>query len=89
MGYCSPAEYPFCDWDCCNEFERVVTLETGGDPSAFGVEPDSRLYREAVREVTAKRVREYSQWRDNAEREYAASRPRRLPSLWRSRYCGF
>lgn len=55
-----------------------------------GVKPGHRLFRrnwlghslgrgyggEAVKEIAARRVREYSQWRDKAEREYAASRPR-------------
>jgi hypothetical protein len=89
MGHCSPLEYPFCDPECAAEFQRAVEiLATGADLELLGIEPDSRLAVEARKEVIALRVREYSQWRDEAEREYERSRPRRLEPVAR-RYFPF
>jgi hypothetical protein len=53
-----------------------------------GAQPGSRLWREAVKEIAARQVREYSQWRDNAEREYLETRPRRVEPVAK-RYFSF
>ena len=89
MGHCSPAEYPFCGPPCEAEFERVVDLlATGGDPAAFGVDPKSLVYREAMQEVSRREARARWQGRAQLEIEYYASLPRRLPSVAK-RYFSF
>jgi hypothetical protein len=74
-GFGSPLEYPWCDDRCKDDFDRTVRLlENGGDPATIGVEPDSRLWREALRELMRRQARDYWQSRDYAESEYERSR---------------
>jgi hypothetical protein len=89
MGHCSPQEYAFCGPECEKQFNRVVDgLATGVPLDLIGAKPGSRLWLEAEKEIAARRVREYSQWRDNAEREYLESRPRRVEPVTK-RYFSF
>ena len=89
MGYCSPADFPFCDTECEASFQRVVELlATGGDPAAFGVDPNSLVYREATKEVERRQARALWQGRAQLEIDYYASLPRGLPNVAR-RYFSF
>jgi hypothetical protein len=66
MGYCSPAEFAFCDDACRRRFDSVVErLENG----------------EALKEIGRRRVRQYTEDRQYAEDQYLRNRPRNLPSV--------
>jgi hypothetical protein len=89
MGHCSPAEYPFCGPDCEAAFERVVELLANNAPlDVVGVEEGSRLWREAMQEVSLREARERWQGRAQLEIDYYASRPRGLPNVAK-RYFSF
>jgi hypothetical protein len=88
-GYGNPRDFPFCDHVCAGRFERIVELLSTDAPlEIVGVEEGSRLWREAMQEVSLREARERWQGRAQLEIDYYASLPRRLPSLWR-RYCGY
>ena len=85
----SPIDDPWCSDSCEDEFSRVVGhIAAGGDASALELEPDSRLWREAVKEVAAMRRREMVQRREAAEMNYRQSRPKRREPVAR-RYFSF
>jgi hypothetical protein len=73
----------WCDESCAQEFANVVDhLAKGGDPGEIDVEPDSRLYSEAFKEVAARRRAERVYIRDVRQAEYARTKPRPFRALY-------
>jgi hypothetical protein len=82
MGYCSPAEFAFCDDACRRRFDSVVErLENGVPADLVGARPGDRVYDEALKEIGRRRVRQYTEDRQYAEDQYLRNRPRNLPSV--------
>jgi hypothetical protein len=78
-----PAESAWCSEICRAEFVRAVKhLAADGDPTEIGVDPGSRLFCEAIKEVQALRRLEMVERRDLREREWQRSKPQRLKPLY-------
>jgi hypothetical protein len=84
MGHCSPAEFAFCDDACRRRFDSVVErLESGVPADLVGARPGDRVYAEALKEISRRRVRAYSEDRQYAEDSYLRNRPRRSDPVWK------
>ncbi len=68
--------------------EAVQGLIDGYSLEQLGIDPDSRLAREAAREAWAYRRSEVIEAGDLAERRYLQARPGRRDQVWR-RYFGY
>lgn len=83
LSFGSPDGWFWCDDACQAQFADVVEhLVAGGDPEAIDIQPGSVLFREAVREVEARRQAEGIYIRDQREAEYRRNRPRPLKALY-------
>jgi hypothetical protein len=61
MGHSSPSEYAFCDHLCQRQFNRVVDmLATGAPPDMIGAKPGDWVYEQAMKEISARRVRDFT-----------------------------
>jgi hypothetical protein len=84
-----PADEAWCGDNCREEFLRVVEhLAAGGDPAEIGLDLESRVLSEALKEVQALRRRGMVERRELREQEFERSRPRKMPSVW-ERYRGW
>jgi hypothetical protein len=82
LVYGSPSELAWCSDECRAEFERVVEhLVAGGDLEELGVDHESRLAIEALKESGARRRRDMVERREVREREAVRSRPRKMPPV--------
>jgi hypothetical protein len=89
MGHCSPIEFAFCGPACEKRFNKVVDmLSTGAPLDMVGAKPGDRVYEQAMKEISARRVRDFTQQRDWLERQYLETRPRRLEPVAK-RYFSF
>ncbi len=89
VEFISPAEFPWCDDECCEIFvDAVQGLVDGYSVEELGIEPDSRLAQEAGKEAWAYHRAEVIDARDLAERRYLQARPGRRDAVWR-RYFGY
>jgi hypothetical protein len=83
LSFDLPDGWFWCSEECRQEFARVVDhLAAGGDPGELGLDPESMLFREAVREVQARRRVERLYARDVREAEYERNRPRPMKRLY-------
>lgn len=74
---------PLCDETCAGEFMDVVEhLASGSSAKELGLDPASRLFQEAVREIEARRRQERIFIRDTREAEWERNRPRRMRPLY-------
>jgi hypothetical protein len=89
VEFISPAEFPWCDDECREIFvEAVQGLVHGCSPEQLGIDPDSRVAREAAKEAWAYHRSEVIYARDLAEQRYLQTRPGRRDQVWR-RYFGY
>ena len=78
-----PPGFFFCDRRCAEEFVRVADhLLNGGDPAEIDLDPGSRLFCEAVKDVEAHRRAERSYAREMREVEFESNRPRLMKVLY-------
>jgi hypothetical protein len=83
FSFTKPDDWWFCNNACYTQYERAVDLlGQGPTPEALGIEPGSRLHREAQRDLERQQQREWCQDRERAEKEYAANRPRKFRPLY-------
>jgi hypothetical protein len=85
-----PAESAWRSDECQAEFARTVEkIAAGSTAEEIDLDPDSRLYREAIKDIKARRRREAAERRELREQDYERNRPRpmrplRRPALERS-----